>query len=89
MEKVYEIYIRTTPQRLWDAIVGPEVRAPVPVRRRIDSDWTPALELSRAQPGAPAAARRRDNLEIDLPRRLVQTSALIGMTTSSATDRGG
>jgi DNA-binding transcriptional ArsR family regulator len=27
MEKVYEIYIRTTPERLWEAIVDPEIRA--------------------------------------------------------------
>ena len=27
MEKVFEIYIRTTPERLWDAIVDPEIRA--------------------------------------------------------------
>ena len=27
MEKVFEIYIRTTPERLWEAIVDPEIRA--------------------------------------------------------------
>ena len=27
MEKVYEIYIRTTPERLWEAITDPEIRA--------------------------------------------------------------
>ncbi len=27
MEKVYEIYIRTTPERLWEAITDPETRA--------------------------------------------------------------
>src|SRR5277367_1766622 len=27
MEKVFEIYIHTTPERLWDAIVDPETRA--------------------------------------------------------------
>src|ERR1700733_4289740 len=27
MEKVFEIYIRTTPERLWDAITNPEIRA--------------------------------------------------------------
>src|SRR5262245_27973954 len=26
MEKVYEIYIKTTPERLWQAIVDPELR---------------------------------------------------------------
>src|SRR6202451_1987167 len=27
MEKVYEIFIKTTPERLWEAIVDPEIRA--------------------------------------------------------------
>src|SRR3989454_7701396 len=27
MEKVFEIYIRTTPERLWEAITDPEIRA--------------------------------------------------------------
>src|SRR5680860_182517 len=27
MEKIFEIYIRTTPERLWEAITDPEIRA--------------------------------------------------------------
>src|SRR6202522_2505427 len=27
MEKIFEIYIRTTPERLWDAIIDPDIRA--------------------------------------------------------------
>ena len=27
MEKVFEIYIRTTPERLWEAITDPEIRS--------------------------------------------------------------
>ena len=27
MEKVFEIYIKTTPERLWEAITDPELRA--------------------------------------------------------------
>ena len=27
MEKIFEIYIRTTPERLWEAIIDPEIRA--------------------------------------------------------------
>src|SRR3981189_413820 len=27
MEKVFEIYIRTTPERLWDAITDPDIRS--------------------------------------------------------------
>ena len=32
MEKVFEIYIRTTPERLWEAITDPEIRTQVPLR---------------------------------------------------------
>ena len=27
MDKVFEIYIKTTPERLWEAITDPEIRA--------------------------------------------------------------
>ena len=27
MEKIFEIYIRTTPERLWEAITDPEIRS--------------------------------------------------------------
>src|SRR5439155_712645 len=41
MEKVYEIYIRTTPERLWEAIVDPDLRSKYSFGIRVDSDWTP------------------------------------------------
>ena len=34
MEKVFEIYIRTTPERLWEAITDPEIRSKYQLRRR-------------------------------------------------------
>src|SRR5436853_211587 len=42
MEKVFEIYIRTTPERLWKAITDPEIRSKYNFGMRVDSDWTPA-----------------------------------------------
>ena len=39
MEKVFEIYIRTTPERLWAAITDPDDPDQVPLRHRIESDW--------------------------------------------------
>ena len=41
MEKVFEIYIRTTPERLWEAITDPEIRSKYNFGTRIRSDWTP------------------------------------------------
>src|SRR5437870_4162130 len=40
MEKVFEIYIRTTPERLWDAITDGDIRSKYNFGARIDSDWT-------------------------------------------------
>ena len=34
MEKVFEIYIRTTPERLWEAVTDPEIRSQVQLRSR-------------------------------------------------------
>src|SRR5205085_565912 len=41
MEKVFEIYIKTTPERLWEAITDPELRAKYTFGLRVSSDWTP------------------------------------------------
>src|SRR6188768_620229 len=40
MEKVFEIYIKTTPERLWQAIVDPEMRAKYTFGVGVYSDWT-------------------------------------------------
>ena len=36
---VFEIYIKTTPERLWDAITDPEVRAKYNFGASAQSDW--------------------------------------------------
>ena len=41
MEKVFEIYIKTTPERLWEAITNPEMRAKYTFGINIRSDWGP------------------------------------------------
>ena len=41
MEKVFEIYIRTTPERLWEAITDPNIRAKYNFGAGVRSDWTP------------------------------------------------
>ncbi|HET9040884.1 MAG TPA: SRPBCC domain-containing protein [Gemmatimonadales bacterium] len=77
MEKVFEIYIKTTPERLWQAIVDPEMRAKYTFGVGIYSDWKPGSSYtSRATaatvaPSMPIA--EGENLEVDPPRRLVQT----------------
>src|SRR4051812_43368262 len=41
MEKVFEIYIKTTPERLWEAITNSEMRQKYTFGVGISSDWTP------------------------------------------------
>jgi uncharacterized protein YndB with AHSA1/START domain len=73
MEKVFEIYIKTTPERLWEAITDPELRSKYNFGSRIMSDWTPGSRYQMRHPGAPDALGEGENLEVDPPRRLVQS----------------
>ena len=43
MEKVFEIYIKTTPERLWEAITDSELRAKYTFGVGMKSDWTHGL----------------------------------------------
>jgi uncharacterized protein YndB with AHSA1/START domain len=73
MEKVFEIYIRTTPDRLWEAITNPEIRAVYNFGAAIDSDWTPGSHFTMAARDGAFVLGEGENLEVDPPRRLVQT----------------
>jgi DNA-binding transcriptional ArsR family regulator/uncharacterized protein YndB with AHSA1/START domain len=73
MEKIFEIYIKTTPERLWEAITDSGLRAKYSFGVGVKSDWTPgsSYEAAHAQAGMPIS--KGDNLEVDPPRRLVQS----------------
>ena len=73
MEKVYEIYIRTTPERLWEAITDPEIRSKYNFGARVTSDWTVGSRLELSAPGADGLLGEGEILEVDPPRRLVHT----------------
>ncbi|MDQ6648883.1 MAG: SRPBCC domain-containing protein [Actinomycetota bacterium] len=73
MEKVYEIYIRTTPERLWEAITDSEIRSKYNFGARISSDWTPGSHYEQANPKTGDLLGEGTNVELDPPRRLVQT----------------
>jgi uncharacterized protein YndB with AHSA1/START domain/DNA-binding transcriptional ArsR family regulator len=73
MEKVFEIYIRTTPERLWEAITDDEIRSKYQFGNRISSDWTTGSRFEMSNPGAPGLLGEGENLEVDPPRRLVQS----------------
>jgi uncharacterized protein YndB with AHSA1/START domain/DNA-binding transcriptional ArsR family regulator len=77
MEKVFEIYIKTTPERLWEAITNPEMRAKYNFGVRVESDWTPGSPYQGTAGSATISPAipilEGENLEVDPPHRLVQS----------------
>jgi uncharacterized protein YndB with AHSA1/START domain len=73
MEKVFEIYIKTTPERLWEAITNPELRQRYNFGVGVESDWTPGSTYESTHAQAGVAIAEGENLEVDPPNRLVQS----------------
>ena len=77
MEKVFEIYIRTTPERLWEAITNPDQRAKYNFGCVITSDWTPGSHYRMSGPGGDGLWGEGENVEVEPPHRLVQTMSTL------------
>lgn len=73
MEKVYEIYIRTTPERLWEAITDPEIRAKYNFGAGVTSEWKPGSRIELGAPNAGGLLGEGEVISADPPRRLVHT----------------
>jgi uncharacterized protein YndB with AHSA1/START domain/biotin operon repressor len=73
VEKVFEIYIRTSPERLWQAITDTQARQRYQFGARVESAWTSGSSYQVAHPNAPRPLIEGENLEVDPPRRLVQS----------------
>ena len=73
MEKVFEIYIKTTPKRLWQAITDPEQRSKYNFGASVISDWKPGSRYAMSARDGSFALGEGEILEVDPPRRLVQT----------------
>jgi len=86
MEKVFEIYIRTTPERLWEAITDPEIRSKYNFGSRLTSEWTPGSRYEMSHPGADGLLGEGENLEVDPPRRLVQS--MVALWSDDAKSEG-
>jgi uncharacterized protein YndB with AHSA1/START domain len=54
MEKVFEIYIKTTPERLWEAITNTEMRRKYNFGLIVESDWTPGSRYEGRSPDTAA-----------------------------------
>lgn len=71
MEKIFEIYIKTTPERLWQAITDPDMRAKYTFGLRVESDWKPGSSYHGNSPAG--LIMGGENLEVNPPRKLVQS----------------
>jgi uncharacterized protein YndB with AHSA1/START domain/DNA-binding transcriptional ArsR family regulator len=69
---VFEVFIKTTPERLWAAITDPLQRAKYSFGTQTVSDWTTGSDYRAHVPGGPEIASGV-NIEVDPPRLLVQT----------------
>jgi uncharacterized protein YndB with AHSA1/START domain/DNA-binding transcriptional ArsR family regulator len=72
MEKVFEIYIKTTPDRLWEAITNSEQGRKYRFGVAVTSDWT-AGSRYQGKVSTGDVIYEGENIEVDPPRRLVQT----------------
>jgi uncharacterized protein YndB with AHSA1/START domain len=69
---VFEIYIKTSPERLWEAITDGEMRKRFSFGVGVQSDWTEGSAYESSVPGV-VDISTGENVEVDPPRRLVQT----------------
>jgi uncharacterized protein YndB with AHSA1/START domain len=73
VEKIFQIYIRTTPERLWAAITDSETRSKYQFGAGVRSDWTVGSRYEMGHPSTGGLLGEGENIEVDPPRRLVQT----------------
>ncbi|HMG28207.1 MAG TPA: SRPBCC domain-containing protein, partial [Acidimicrobiia bacterium] len=73
MEKVFEIYIKTTPERLWEAITDPDIRSKYNFGARATSPWTKGSRFEMSAGSGAVPLGEGEVLEVDPPRRLVHT----------------
>jgi uncharacterized protein YndB with AHSA1/START domain len=73
MQKVFEIYIKTTPERLWEAITDPELRRKYTFGVGVETEWTPGARYQATTPASPTPIFEGEVLEVDRPRKLVQS----------------
>ena len=69
---VFEIFIKATPEQVWEAITDPALRARYSFGVGTVSDWSPGSRYLAAVPDVVEIASG-ENLVVDPPRLLVQT----------------
>ena len=69
---VFEIYIKATPERIWEAITDPAQRAKYSFGVQTQSDWASGSTYRAGVPGVVDIAQG-ENLVVEPPRLLVQS----------------
>jgi uncharacterized protein YndB with AHSA1/START domain/DNA-binding transcriptional ArsR family regulator len=72
-DKVFEIYIKTTPERLWSAITDDEARRKYSFGVGVRSDWKAGSSIETFHPDAGIAIGEGEILEVEPPLRLVHS----------------
>ena len=73
MERIDEFYVCATPERLWAAITDPDARGKFQFGDRMTSDRTVGSRFELTHEGVPGPLGIGENVEVDPPRRLMQT----------------
>src|SRR6202022_1607668 len=73
MEKVFEIYIKTTPERLWEGITDREIRSKYQWDSQVSSTWKPGSHFEMRNGDRSLLLGEGENLVVEPPRRLVQS----------------
>jgi len=73
MEKVFEIYIKTTPEELWRAITDPQIRAKYNFGASVQSDWEPGSPINMGVPEQGFQLGEGEIIEAKAPNKLVHT----------------
>lgn len=73
MEKVFEIYIKATPEQVWEAITNAELRAKYNFGVGVESEWTNGSTYKGVHKVAGFTIAEGENLEVDPPNKLVQS----------------
>lgn len=73
MEKIYEIYIRTSPERLWAALTDPQQTPNYYFGNSYITDWQSGSRFTTENPRADGPLGSGTVLEADPPRKLVMT----------------
>ena len=86
MEKVYEIFIKATPEQVWEAIVDPEIRAKYNFGAAVNSEWKVGSPISVDVAKHGVHLGEGEVLEVDPPRRLVHS--MVALWSDEAKSEG-